>query len=486
MFTRWDYVDRENCLGTRFWVCSPDGSNPRAPHGNYPWPYDTLDYPKSLPRDSRRGTPLVEMGIRAVPNSPLYVFTAAPHHGEVFGSLCLLDLRGPDDGHMSQIKRFTPDEAFPESEMPGRRHYKYGTPWPLSADFHLCTVWENLMLVDRFGNQELLCELRLLPGTPDERLRLTKPIPLRARPSPSIIPSAPKTPATIAVMNVYDSDLPFPTGTRINWLRVVQNIPKTNHAIGEPMIGYERENTPRIPLGIVPVEEDGSAYFEAPVAKQLIFQALDENFLAVQSMRSVAFVHPGEQLTCLGCHEPTHKSATRSDQPSALRRAPSKLASECGPLEPISYYRQIKPIFDTKCQPCHATEKQGPQDMSYAKLKEGYTFWFSGAMLWNTCTDYSGVHGGSRTIPGKFGARHSRIGQALFKEPHLKSVTPADRRLVTLWLDCNSLRLGAYDDEAAQLEGKLVWPSLDVDPRNVLGTETTTPKLRGNFWHENP
>lgn len=42
VFTRWDYVDRENCLGTRFWISNPDGTNPRAPHGNYPLPYHTF------------------------------------------------------------------------------------------------------------------------------------------------------------------------------------------------------------------------------------------------------------------------------------------------------------------------------------------------------------------------------------------------------------------------------------------------------------
>ena len=73
--------------------------------------------------------------------------------------------------------------------MPGRRHYKYGTPWPLSEDFYLCNVWENLALVDRFGNKELLCDLRSLPGPQDERLRLIDPIPLRARPRPAAIPS---------------------------------------------------------------------------------------------------------------------------------------------------------------------------------------------------------------------------------------------------------------------------------------------------------
>ncbi len=492
VFTRWDYTDRENCLGSRIWLCRPDGSDPRAPHGNYPQPYHTFpDRPKletvnGREIDGRMGAPLVEVGIRAIPNSPLYIFTAAPHHGEVFGSLCTLDLRTPDDGHMSQVHRITPEEPFPESENSGRRHYKYGSPWPLSEDFYLCNVWENLMLVDRYGNKELLCELTALPCAHDERLRIIDPIPLRPRPvPPAALPDRVRRQATIAVMNVYDSDMPFPPGTRIKWLRVTQNILKSNHAMGDPMIGYERENTPRIPLGVVPVEEDGSAYFEAPVAKELIFQVLDEHYRAVHSMRSVAFARPGEQLTCQGCHEPVQRAAAVARQPLALRRAPSRITPEIGPVEPISYYRQIKPIFERSCVPCHAEKKNGPQDMSYEALKEGYTFWFSGAMFRNIASDYSGVHGGSRTIPGRFGALNSRIGRALFDTNHVAAVSPDDRHKIVLWLDSNSLRLGAYVREDAQLRGKLVWPELDVDPANVAGTEFRGPPMKGNFWHEN-
>lgn len=491
-FTRWDYTDRENCLGSRIWLCRPDGSDPRAPHGNYPQPYHSFpDRPKfdvvnGREVDGRMGTPLVEMGIRAIPDSPLYVFTAAPHHGEVFGSLCALDLRVPDDGRMSQIRRITPEEPFPESENGGRGHYKYGSPWPLSEDFFLCNVWENLVLLDRYGNKELLCDLPALPCAHDERLRIIDPVPLRPRKKPPITtPGSGKQPATIAVMNVYDSDMPFPRGTRIKWLRVTQNILKSNHAMGEPMIGYERENTPRIPLGVVPVEEDGSAYFEAPVAKELIFQVLDEQYRAVHSMRAVAFVRPGEQLNCQGCHEPAQRAAATARPPLALRRPPSRITPEIGAVEPISYHRQIKPIVERSCAPCHAREKKGPQDMGYEALKEGYTFWFAGAMFRNMFGDYSGVHGGSRTIPGRFGALNSRIGKALFDTNHAAVVSPEDRHAFVLWLDSNSLRLGAYVREDAQLRGELVWPELDVDPANVVGTEFRGPPMRGNFWHDN-
>jgi len=500
VYTRWDYTDRENCLGSHLWICGPDGTNPRAPHGNYPLPYTTLPghtpwktAPDGREIDSRSGAPYTEMGIRAIPGSHRYIATGAPHHGEVFGSLCMIDTRVEDDHHTSQVRRITPEEPFPETEMPARNQYRYGTPWPLSEDFYLCNEWENLVLLDRFGNKELLCELPLLPGKQDERLRLVTPIPFRARPKPPEIPmrtnqgenagsEAPK--ATVSVLNVYDSDLPFPKDTKIKWLRVTQDILKENHAMGEPMIGYERENTPRIPLGVVPVEPDGSVYFEAPVAKELIFQALDENHMAVQSMRSTAFVHAGEQLSCVGCHEPNSKAPTLRGKPLAYQRPPSKLAPEMQPVEPISYYRQIKPIFDNKCVGCHTAQGKGPKDMSYEALREGYTFWFSGAMSGDMCSPYSGVHGGSRTIPGRFGARASLIGKALLSESHRDVISAEERQKIILWLDSNSLRLGAYTREESQLKGELVWPNVDVDPQNPLGLEDTGRSLKGNFWQE--
>jgi len=279
-------------------------------------------------------------------------------------------------------------------------------------------------------------------------------------------------------MNVYDSDLPMPKGTKIKYLRVIQICLKTNAAMGRPNAGYQVENMPRIPLGIVPVEADGSAYFEAPVERQLMFQVLDKDCLAVQSMRSVAFVHPGEQLSCIGCHEHKLKATRRRVQPMALKRPPSVLKPEVGPVEPITYYRMVKPIFEQTCQPCHRKQRKGPtgpRDMSYRAL-EPYVFYFAGGMRGSTVKP---VHGGSRTIPGRFGARACRMGRALMGPKHCKRVSDKDRRRVTLWLDCNSMRLGALHSEAQQVEGKkVVWPILDVDPRNPQGLERVARRLK--------
>ena len=36
VYTRWDYVDRDDCVAHHLWTCYPDGRDPRSPHGNYP------------------------------------------------------------------------------------------------------------------------------------------------------------------------------------------------------------------------------------------------------------------------------------------------------------------------------------------------------------------------------------------------------------------------------------------------------------------
>ncbi len=476
VYTRWDYTDRENCLGSQFWTCAPDGRNPRAPHGNYPLPHHT--FPDNTHGDHRFGNcpdapsalPLTEMQIRAIPNSHRYVLTAAPHHGETYGSLCILDLREKDDNHMSQLRRITPYVPFPESESPGRGQYRYSAPWPLDEDVFLCNSWEDLVVLDRFGNEELLCEREILPIGYDPRLRLSEPIPLRPRPVPPLIPQqttqgedfadADHT-ATVGIINVNIADLPLPQDRPIKRLRVLQVIPKPNPWMDTPWIGYATENTPRIPLGTVPVEEDGSVYFEAPSGKQLIYQILDEHNRAVQTMRAVSYVHPGERLVCTGCHEPTSQSAVNPSQmPLAFRRAPSKLEPECGPIEPVNYYRLIKPILDETCNTCHQKEQKGPQNLGYEELRP-YVYYFAGGLLGTTTM--SGLHGGSRSIPGRIGAGGSRLTEILFDENHRDGVSDEERGKFILWMDANVPRLGAFQNEEAQKRGELVWPILDVD-----------------------
>lgn len=509
VYTRWDYVDRDLGQGQNMWTCYPDGRDPRAPHGNYPSPYHvpaaaaggwkpgaawnaagSSATGEHVVADGRRGRPLVELGLRAVPGSSQYIACAAPQHGLGYGSLILIDPSGPpDDGHMSQIRRLTPYQPFPESEGPAFSEldpHPWATPWPLDQDFYLCSYLDGICLLDRFGNLEVICEKELVPGWQqllwanhrqgDNGFRLLDPIPVRPRTPPPVQPrqtnqgqaaTADAPAASIRILNVYDTDVPLPADVQIKWLRIVQHLPRANSQQDDPCFGPGANNSARMALGLAPVEADGSVLCEAPVGKLLIFQLLDDKYRAVHSMRSATYVHPGEQLTCVGCHERRAAPGSSYRPPLALNRKPVRLESEPGGVEPITYFRTVRPVFERTCIPCHQRLEKGPRNMDYALLEPYVWYYYGGDM--NDVGRPLG--GGTRTTPGKFGALQSRMGRALEDDNHRGQISAEDYRRVVLWLDNNSPQYGASYDTQRQEAGELVWPKLDVDPANPLGVE---------------
>ncbi len=476
VYTRWDYVDRDFSAGHHIWTSYPDGRDPRAPHGNYAYPHDTLDLTEKA-YDGRGDRPWAEFHIRAIPNaSGKYVAVAGIHHGSTPGVLVAIDTSIPDDNRMSQIRFIRGAEVSCETS----RNYRspdaeFLTPWPLSDSYYLASYQGNaVVLVDAFGNMELLTAR----GGQCPR-------PLRPRTKPPVIPAhttqaaaqrdARSQSALISVVNVYDADQPWPPGTQITALRILRLVPKpwSSGIDHRRQVGYSQGGLPRIALGTVPVESDGSAHFQAPVGCEILFQALDERGMAIQSMRSGTYVHPGEHLSCVGCHEDKWRAPRVSAPKLAFRRPPSVIQPETslGPV-PTSYALLAKPVLERTCVPCHQTEKTGLDNAEYDAL-EPYAFYFhaDGHDLGLTPR-----HGGYRTVAGRFGARESRMGKALLDETHRKllqtgKITAEEFRRVVLWLDSNSLRLGAYHSAAAQERGELVWPLLEFDPENPLALQ---------------
>ena len=330
-----------------------------------------------------------------------------------------------------------------------RRSYGTATPWPLDETYYLsvydplATNW-GVYLIDAFGNRELLCRG---PSAP-----CLSPIPLRPRKRPPAIPvlttqaKADQTPnikpeATISVMNVYDSDTKWPGGTKITALRIIQIYPKTTPYTDKPAIGPSQSLARGI-IGIVPVESDGSAYFKAPVGVPIYFQALDESGMAVQSMRSVTYVHPGENLACQGCHEPKHhQKAIRP--PLALRRRPTKIAPEVDGAWPLTFPRLVQPVLDRKCVACHQKKKACPLDGTSSD--KGHSRAYRSLLPFvNWCGGKQRTHyqpyalgGGSRSIPGQFGAKGSKLFKnILLDKDHDKlKLTAGERRRIALWID---------------------------------------------------
>jgi hypothetical protein len=164
---------------------------------------------------------------------------------------------------------------------------------------------------------------------------------------------------TMVVVNVYDSLLPWPEGTKIKALRVYQvlpmSVPSGKLRPHETALRVESAGDSVVPvrwvLGTAPVEEDGSAHFVVPANRELFFQALDENGLAVQSMRSATHVREGERLVCAGCHEPKHQARrpARASVLLALQRPPSRLEPDVDGSHPFSYPRLVQPVLDQHC-----------------------------------------------------------------------------------------------------------------------------------------
>ena len=184
-------------------------------------------------------------------------------------------------------------------------------------------------------------------------------------------------------------------------------------------------------------------------------------------MRSGTYVHAGEKLSCVGCHESLSSSPkTLSGTPIALKRGPSAIQTEVASgAVPFNWHTLAKPVLQEKCAACHLKEGKGP-DMSHASL-EKYVFHYPFGLDGYSNGDI--VRSGSRTVPGKFGAMASPLLKYLDKSHYDVSLTPDEFRRITLWMDCNGNELGAYTKVDEQKRGETVWPEIDVDPLDPMG-----------------
>lgn len=480
VYTRWDQIDRSAGTAHNLWRCFPDGRDPRSLGANYPLPHYVLD--QDVSTDGVADRPNALLQVQAIPNTTQkYIAIASRHHAHLPGVPVVFDAAYPDDNAMSQTKIITGCELPVEAAGPGNTPTAgipngadwFTSPWPLSMDFYLCAGSKyntGIYLLDRFGNIVILYS-----GV------AANPIPLRGRPIPPELPtrtyqgerdSDSRHKAVIVIDNVYESDFEWPTETSIKAIRVIQLIPRpwTNPLRHEPEVGASRDGIARQILGTVPVEEDGSAFFEAPSGKLIYFQALDETGAAVQSMRSGTYVHPGEVLRCTGCHEDRwNANQSRSlTEIAAVQRPPSTLSPEPSGTLPFNFYTLVSPLADNTCKPCHETRNKGLRDFSYKSMqKKGFYFNADAG----TNSSLKAPHGGTRTKAGRFGFRESELGKTLMAS-HKDRLTPEQLRRIIVWVDANSMELGAYYAAEEQRNGQEKWPLLDMDPENPTGVES--------------
>ncbi len=463
VYSRWDYVDRSAANFHGLWTTNPDGSNPAILFGNYTMRINACFQP------------------HAIPGSDKILFVAGAHHADVGGSLVVVDPKrlalepGTGEDSFNSITALTPEVTYPEANG-WPKSYFHG-PWPLSENYFLVgfsfdtlpgmssgekrDTRTGLYYFDRFGNLELLYR--------DAEASCMYPIPLAPRPIPPPLPGSQgeelQDEGEFVLTDVQQSLFPLPTNRPITQLRIYQVLPKTHtHVANQPRLGYANAESARMLLGTVNVEEDGSAYFRAPARKPLYFQAVDGDGRAVQTMRSVVYLQPGQQRGCVGCHErPGTVAANRTLL--AVRRPPSSI--EPGPegTRPLSFPLLVQPVLDRHCVRCHdgqggpgksplalTGQVQGGFTRSYQNLKP-FVRWneWGGASLNQTVTR-----------PGRSGADQSPLTQVLADATHASqtALPDADRRRLYLWLDANAPFYGTYTEpeRLAQLQGEAVPP----------------------------
>jgi len=350
LYARWDYIDRFNGHFMSLWSANQDGTNPQLVYGNY------------------TTRPQCIFEARSVPNSHKLIFTASAHHSITGGSLALLD-RTYGTEQAQPLIRLTPEVCFPEAE--GWPESYYANPYPLSED-HYLTSWSDrrlpphqgsgqvtddrnpvnsmgLYLCDAFGNLELIYR--------DSRISSMNPIPVRPRKKPPAQPSqtdwdGPQE-GCFLVQDIYKGLKGVERGM-VKRLRIVGVPPKTQPHMDSPSLGISKEDPGKFVLGTVPVEKDGSAYFYVPSGVPVFFQALDGNGLALQTMRSLTYVQPGQTLSCIGCHESRELAPRIARRPIAARGEPSRLTPGPAGSWPLRFDTLVQPVLDKSCVLCHS------------------------------------------------------------------------------------------------------------------------------------
>ena len=357
-YTRWDYIDRNAVPWQSLWSMNPDGTATAHFFGNY------------------TPVPKVMTEIKAIPGTHVVVATGGAHHFFTAGCPILIDTHKGEDGSES-ITKITPEITFPGSPWADTGYF--ADPFPVNdtlffasfspmgfhkGDTNYCAygwshAWPStnsftVYLIDTLGGREPIFE--------DPQINTFSPIPIRKLKHPpeiaSSLPPPEKAPDTgiCSVENVYNCRMPIKAGC-VKALRLNRILAKWTAAHPErnALGGYPLYKKP---IGTVPVNPDGSVAFRMPAGEPVQLQALDENGMAVLTMRSFIYVQKGEQLRCVGCHEnriQAPQTASRKDIP----------VSEPVPVpnteNGVGYDRQARPIFDRYCISCHGLKPDGKQ-----------------------------------------------------------------------------------------------------------------------------
>lgn len=421
IYQRWEYIDRSQVHYHHLWSANPDGTNQMPYFGNL--------NPDTLMIDAK-----------PIPGTDEIITLFSPGHGsrEHAGRMVVLHPRlGPDDP--KAVRVLNPGAEFRD-------------PWALAGDAFLAARHGELLAMNGAG---ATVPLHILSETDRKAgFWIHEPRPVLPRAREKII--APRTDPTKAtgkliLANIlHGRNMAGVKPGEIRKLLVLESLPKpVNFTGGMDPLSYGGSFTLERVVGTVPVEADGSAYFELPARRSFFFVALDERDLSVKRMQSFLTVQPGEVTSCVGCHE----QRTRSSQPPGSLAALSRPASPITPIadapEVFDFPRDIQPILDAACVTCHGydkTEKGGPHAGKLILAGDRGPMFSHSYYMMTIARLFS--DGRNRAVsnyaPRTLGSSASRIFKYLDGSHHDVKATPAQRQTLRLWIESGAAYPGTY------------------------------------------
>ena len=465
IYTRWDYNDRGQLFPQPLFQMNADGTAQTEFYGNNSW------FPTTI------------IHARGIPGTQKVVAVATGHHSDQSGKLIVIDpARGRQENAGAQLIAPVRETKAQRIDAYGQEGDQFQYPYPLSETQFLVTMGKNLYTganpkrgglaghgiywMDIDGRRELLAW--------DPKISCNQSVPLAPRPVPHRRPSTVdyrKTTGTYYVQDVYVGPglAGVPRGT-VKRLRVVALEFRAagigNNGNGGPA-GGALVSTPvavsngswdvKRVLGSVPVEEDGSALFVVPARTPVYFQLLDAKSYVVQSMRSWSTLQPGENFSCVGCHEDKNSAPAIGAPTFAMRKGPQPLEPFYGPPRGFSFPKEIQPILDRHCIKCHTGEKEKPFRLqAVAKVdSEAKRAWFESYLNLtqngtpNEIINWLNVQSVPPILPPYFaGAAKSKLPM-MFEERHNNvQLSREELEKIACWIDLLVSFCGDYTEAA--------------------------------------
>jgi len=444
LFGRWEYVDKNALTIQSLWTANPDGTNETAVFAN------NMVFPEAV------------LDPRPVPGSPLFAVTLAKHNHTPRGSIAMIDPRAAKND---------PRMVF-NFEHPAKPLYDRGDscePFPLDADTVLFSgrgkgkARNSIEMIDRKG--------RRITVLSDPKIALHSPMLVKPRPIPRKIPQRVdrgKQVGAFFVQDVYQGLNGIRRG-EVKWLRVIEETsrvshsPRTRNPFNQTfLVSAALAFSTKIYYGMVPINEDGSIYFEAPSGRALFFQVLDKDKRLIQSMRTFVQAAPATTRSCIGCHE--RKSNAPGPPVSVnrrlLSRRPAELQPESWGTGYMDYPSMIQPIWDSHCVGCHGGEKgiKARLDLSggwtehfnisYENLADRRETQLTAHLISAIDCMNGTAHWSVRLFPPRsHGSGVAPLAKIIMSghKGRIKGLTETERDLVMAWIDSNGLYYGTWD-----------------------------------------